>query len=237
MTTEHKYATSRGAFYIKTKGTSENFQEMGNSADAEVAMSVEFATLESSGDERGTLAKEETKRSATLKITSNSQATAMFKKYVYSKATTSQAADTDVAFTLPAMAPGELFKFADNNVSNVTITGKTAGVDYVVKPKSGAIVAKTAFTAGVEGTYDCGAATNIGVFTDSDTEYEVLFVSETSGRTIHFRRWKPSPAATMKLIDSSNIASFNLEGELMIDESIPEGVLGRYAVVTEADEA
>jgi len=160
----------------------------------------------------------------------------MFKRYVYSKGSTTQAADTDVAFTLPAMQPGDLFLLPVSNASNVVITGKTAGVDYVVKNKH-AIVAKTAIAAGVTGTCDCGAATSLGVFTDSDTEYEVLFISETSGRTIHFRRWKPTPAATMKLIDASNIASFNLEGELMIDESIVEGPLGRYAVVTEADEA
>lgn len=236
MATEHKYGTSRGSFYMRVKGSGDNFQEIGNAADAEVNMSVDFAALESSGDERGTLAKEETKRSAMLKITANSQARAMYKRYVYSKGSTTQSADTDVAFTLPAMQPGDLFLLPVSNATNVVITGKTAGVDYVVKNKH-AIIAKSAIAAGVTGTCDCGAATSLGVFTDADTEYEVLFISETSGRTLHFRRWKPTPAATLKLIDAANIASFNLEGELLIDETIPEGPLGRYAVVTEADEA
>lgn len=228
------YAVFRGDFFIKEKGTSENLTACGNAQDAELSMSIDSITLESSGNERGTLDKEETKRTATLSVTFNKVGADMLKRYFYSKSSTAQSAGTDKAFTLPAMQPGDLFVFPDVGVSNVEVTGKTEGVDYKLLPNGGGLVAILAIAADVAGTYDCSAGTNIGVFTGEGTEYELYYISETTGTRIQFLRWKPDPAQAVKLIDNSNFASFQLSGELLIDESVAPGPLGRFAIVKKA---
>ena len=228
-----KYATLKGDFFIKEKGSAENFYFFGNSQEATFEMGIEKATLESSGNERGTLASEETSRTATFSMTPNSLATRNLKLYFYSKGSETQASATDQAFTLPAMVEGEMFRFAHVNVTNVNIEDLVAGTDYKVLAKGGALVAMKTIVAGKEGTYDAAGATKVGVFTGDGMEYEVYYVSEKTGKTVHFRRWKPDPAQSVALI-GNDFASFPLSGECLIDESIPEGPLGRFAVVTDA---
>lgn len=97
--TDHKYQTMRGSFAIRKRGVG-NYREMGNVADAELTMNIDYVTLESADDDRGTEAKEETKRTVMLKLTANSQATEAFRRYVHSKASVIQAAAADQTLSL-----------------------------------------------------------------------------------------------------------------------------------------
>lgn len=235
MATAKKYATMKGDFFIKQKDSEENFWSTGNAQEASMGMTIEKVTLESSGNESGTLASEETSRKATFTLTLNALGTKQMKMYFYSKSSETQAAATAQTFTLPAMAEGEAFKFDHANVSNVDVDTLVEGVDYKVLA-GGVLVAMKAIAAGKTGTYDAGTADKVGVFTGDGIEYEVLYVSEKTGTTAHILRWKPDPAQALALI-GTEFASFTLEGECLIDESIPEGPLGRFAVVTRATEA
>lgn len=235
MATAKTYATMKGDIFIFQKGSSENFWYVGNAQEASMGMTIEKATLESSGNESGTLASEETSRKATFSLTLNALGTKQMKMYFYSKASETQAAATEQAFTLPAMVAGEAFKFNHANISNVEVATLVEGVDYKVL-SGGVLVAMKTIAAGKTGTYDAGTADKVGVFTGDGIEYEVLYISEKTGTTAHIRRWKPDPAQTLSLI-GTEFASFTLEGECLIDESIPEGPLGRFAVVTRATEA
>jgi hypothetical protein len=225
---QHIYKSLKGDFFLREKGVG-NYYFIGNVAEAQFSMTRETLELVSSGNESGTLASEETSKAATLSLTLNSLAQKNMATVLYG-AVVSQAAAIGKTFELPALAAGEAYPLADKNVSNVVITGLTAGVDYKVLGAGGVIVALVAIAAPAEGTYDCGTATGVGVFTHSGKEYEVLYVSEASGKSAEFMRWKPNPAQALALI-SNEFASFAIEGPVLIDETLAEGPLGRFARV------
>lgn len=235
MATAKKYATMKGDFFIKLKGSTENFWSAGNAQEASLAMTIEKVSLESSGNESGTLETEETSRTATFSLSLNALGTKQMRMYFYSKASETQAPATAQTFTLPAMTAEEGFKLAHVNVSNVDVDTLVEGVDYKVL-SGGMLIAMKTIAAGKTGTYDAGGADKIGVFTGDGIEYEVFYVSEKTGKTVNILRWKPDPAQALSLI-GTEFASFTLEGECLIDESIPEGPLGRFAVVTSATAA
>lgn len=246
MAIEHKYAKLRGDFFIKKRGTAELPYFLGNVSEASLGMTVETDSLESSGNERGKLAVWENSRDATLSMTLNSVAATNAKLYFYSNASVTQDADTGFTADYPVGDVGELIKLPHVNVKNVVVTvtpaeGEepavtlTEGEDYQVYAKGGALRLlkknEAKLTAGI--SYDVEAATSTGVFTSEGDEYELIYISEATGKRIEFRRWKPNPAQAVSLI-SSDWASFQLEGSCLIDETIASGPLGRIAVVHDA---
>jgi len=227
---QHIYKSLKGDFFIREKGVG-NYYFIGNVAESQFSMTRETIELASTGNESGTLATEETSKAATLAMTLNSLAQKNLATVLYGNVV-SQAAAIDQAFALPALAAGEAYALPHKNVSNVAITGLTAGVDYKVLGKGGVIVALVACAAAA-GTYDAGTASGVGVFTHSGKEYEVMYVSEASGKSAEFLRWKPNPAQALALI-SNEFATFAIEGPCLIDETIAEGPLGRFARVYDA---
>lgn len=226
------YATLRGDFFFRLYGSNEPWSPMGNAQDASLDLSAEYATLESTGNERGTLAKEETSRKMLLKVSLNSLGVRQCVMYLYSSGSVSQEAAADLPVTLPVMKRGQAFNLPHGNVSNVDIADLIEGVDYRVQ-KTGVIVALKDIPAGKSGTYDASVASNLGALTGSGTEYEVLYISENTGKKFQFMRWLPDPAQTVQLV-SSEIAKFDLSGECLIDENLPaNGSLGRIAKITD----
>lgn len=225
---KHSYFSLKGDFFVKEKGTSEAPVYIGNVAEAAFNMSRETITLKSSGNESGDLAVEEVSKSAELSMTLNSMAAKNLAMVLYGT-TVAQASVTAAAFTLPALAAGTAYKLAHVNVSNVTITGLTLGVDYKVLSAGGMVVALKDIAATAEGTYDAGTANAVGVFTTSGKEYEVFYTSEASGKSVNILRWQPNPAQALNLI-SAEFSSFPIAGPCLIDETIAEGPLGRFAV-------
>lgn len=225
------YASFKGDFFIRKRGSILPWSPLGNSQEASLGLASEYITLTSSGNEKGTLAKEETSRTMMLNISLNSLGVRQCTMYLYSSGAVAQAAVTAVAFTLPAMAAGEAFNLAHGNVSNVEIADLVEGGDYRVH-QTGVIVAIKTIVAGKSGTYDAAIANDIGAFTAEGEEYEVLYVSENTGKKLVFARWKPDPAATVALV-SSEFAKFDLAGECLVDENLPIGPLGRIAKMTD----
>jgi hypothetical protein len=144
-----------------------------------------------------------------------------------------QAPATAQVFTLPISKAGDMFKLEHSNVTNLALEGLLPGVDYALRPKSGAIVLLKDTVATADGTYDAGAASAVGVFTHSGVEYTLHYLSEHTGLTVIWHRWKPNPASALDFI-SGEFASAVLAGPVLIDEALPEGPLGRFAVVRQA---
>lgn len=225
----NSYFSLKGDFFVKEKGTTDAPVYIGNVADASFSMSRETITLKSTGNESGDLAVEETSKSAELSLTLNSMAAKNLAMVLYGTVV-SQAAVTGATFTLPALQAGTAYKLDQVKVKNVVLTGLTAGVDYKVLSAGGLIVALRDLDTTHAGTYDADTASAVGVFTNSGKEYEVFYVSEHSGKAVDIKRWKPNPAQTVNLI-SSDFASFQVAGPCLIDETIVEGPLGRFAVL------
>ncbi|MNU44061.1 hypothetical protein D3C71_328660 [compost metagenome] len=229
MSNKPQYFSLKGDFFIREKGSTSAPFYIGNISAATFGMTRETATLKSTGNESGDLAVEEVSKSATLSLTMNSIAARNLAMQLYGTVQ-AQVAATAKAFSLPILKEGEMFKLDHVNVSNVEITGLVLGTDFKVLGAGGVIVALKDISETAEGTYDAGTASAIGVFTTSGKEYEVTYVSENSGKTVIVRRWKPDPAQAFELI-SSEFAAPQLTGPVLIDESIAEGPLGRFAVV------
>jgi hypothetical protein len=210
-----QYHSLKGDFFIRDAGSAATvpFKYVGNVSAASFGMTRETVQLTSSGNDAGTLAEEETARDATLSLTLNAIQKQNLAIALYGN-TVAQTAGTAATVTLPVLAAGDAFPLAHINVSNVVVTGKTAGVDYKLRAKSGVIEILTPFAAGVEVTYDHGTADAVGVFTQNAKEYEVLYASESGGMRVRFSRWQPAPATALALI-STEIASLEVAGSLL----------------------
>ncbi|PPE69504.1 hypothetical protein IS481_14750 [Caldimonas thermodepolymerans] len=225
-----QYYSLKGDFFIRKRSdpTAKPFY-FGNAAAATFSMTRETVTLRSSGNESGDLAVEEVSKSATLSITGNNLEARNLAMYLYGTVQ-AQAEATAQTFTLPALKDGEMFKLPHVNVSDVEIEDLTEGEDFKVLAAGGVVVALKDIAASAAGTYDAGEAQALGVFTTDGDEYEVTYVSERTGKTIVIHRWKPNPASAFELI-SNEFAAPVLEGPVLLDETLPEGPLGRFAVV------
>ncbi len=192
--------------------------------------------VKSNGNRPGTVFTFETDRTAKLSITAQSRHLALWKASLLANSVAVEAATANTA-TLPAMTAGQVFMFDEANVSNVVITGKTEGTDYILDAKSGVIEALTTFTAGVEVTYDSGAYDNLGVFSAEAQEYEVIFYSEKSGQSYRFFNAKGSPAGAFALLqDGNGVGTATLDFELQIDPTAPDtGDLGQYGRARNVD--
>lgn len=225
-----QYFSLNGDIFLKEKGTTANPRFIGNVSEGKFAMTRSTIVLKSTGNVKGDLAEEETDKSAELSLTLNSMAADNLAIVLYGLTIDQAASATPVAFTLPAMSEGEIYKLSKVNVSAVTITGAVEGIDYTVLPLSGIIVALKSIVAGKAGTFTNGAAKATGMFKHTGKEYEVHYASENSGKYIVFARWKPNPATDFNLI-SSEFAKFTIAGKLLVDASIASSDLGGYAAV------
>lgn len=232
MATTQQYFTMKGDFFIKERGVAGFPHYLGNIADANLGMTIESVSLQSTGNESGELASEEVSRTATFAMTMNSITASNLAIQLYGSVQ-AQEAVTAQAFALPALKAGEMFRLGHVKVSNVEIGALVDGVDYKLHAGSGAIVALKDIVATPSGTYDAGVATAIGVFSGTAKEYEVTYISGKTGKTIVIHRWKPDPAQAINLI-SNEFAAMEISGPALIDETKPDGPLGRIAVVYSA---
>lgn len=223
------YFSLKGDIFVKEKGTATALRYIGNVPEASFKMTRETITLKSSGNESGDLAVEETSKSAELSLTLNSMAAKNLAMVLYGDVQ-EQAAVTTQVFDLPMLKAGDAHRLPHVNVKNVVIPGLVLGVDYRVLATGGVIVALKDTAATAECSYDAGPSQAVGVFTTKGKEYEVFYVSENSGKAAEFKRWVPNPAETVNLI-SDEFSSFVVTGPCLIDESVSEGPLGRFAVM------
>lgn len=221
-----QYFSLKGDFFLRERGTTAPFFYLGNVSESAVEMERETIVLKSSGNELGDLDEEELSLSANFSMTPNSLV-ARNLGIAFQGNVGEQAAAADQSFTVPAMKAGDAIRLPHVNVTNVVIDTLTEGVDYTVLASGGVIRARKDVAA-TTGTYDAGTAKTIGMFTNTKREFEVLYVSERSGKTFHFYRWKPSPASNFALI-SDEYAGIPVTGKLLADETAASGLMGRYA--------
>lgn len=229
MATTNKLFALKGNFYSRLAGSTTAYEPFLNATGGQISMSIETVKQKSNGDEPGIIAEDEVSREATFELTIQSRHKENLRKMLYAVSVERPAA-TGTAFTLPVGAVGSVHKLASANVSNVTLTGLTEGVDFTVKAKSGVIVYLTERTATVEGTFDNGTYTEFGVFAASSIELEILFTSEKSGQSYVLYRVKLSPAQALQLVsDGNEFGSATLSGTLLAKEgAVADPTLGQY---------
>lgn len=229
MAIKQEYYTIGGDFFLKERGSLLLPEYMGDVGEASIDMSIETVSLQSSGNETGELAIEEVSRTSAFKAKPNSITAANISRFVYGNIVP-QAAATALTFALPVMKAGQLFRLGYVNVSNVEVGSLVAGVDYTLRAKSGAIVALRDLAATPDGTFDAAAGSAIGIMSAAAREYEITFISEKTGKTVVIYRWKPNPAETFNLI-SKEFASLSVSGPCLLDETKPDGPLGRIGAI------
>jgi len=226
-----KYLRLRGDFYAAERlagGAVAPYAFVGNVPKAGISMSIETIKLKSSGNTPGTLAEEETDRSAELAQTLNSVTAANLARVLFGNVVAQTAAE-DVAVDLGDLAAGDTVLLPRVNVLAGTFGSLVEGTDYTLDKKGGMFTALTALTD-VTGTIDCGAAEAVGLLVTDGKEYSLRFVSNR-GVVVDLYRWKPSPASNFPLV-SDEFAEFEISGTLLLDETKPaDAELGRYGAI------
>lgn len=236
MALNQKLFALRGDFSSRIAGTATVFTPFLNATEGSISMTVETIKQKSNGDTPGIIAEDEVSREATLTLTVQSRHKENLKKMLYANSVEVAAAE-DVAFTLPAGKAGDIVKLPAANITDTNFGTLVEGVDYKLKPRSGAIEYLKDVAAATPGTFSNGAYTNFGFFSANSIELEILFTSENSGHCYLLYRVKLSPAAAMQLVsDGNEYGSAQLTGTLLNNPSAPtDGNLGQYGRVTSVD--
>ena len=188
-------------------------------------------TKQSTNEVVGDVASKTISTSGTLSVTFGSTEFENFMLAVRAKAST-QGAVADGSFVYPILAVGQSVKLPHVNITAVSITGKTEGVDFQVLGTSGLIVALTDNATEVAGcTYAAGVAKRGAIAAGAEAEYEVIFTDVLNGETTQFYKWQPSLPQNVALISPNEFGVYEVSGALLLDTSKPaDGDLGQFGV-------
>lgn len=225
----------KGDFYARVRGTTGPFKPLFNATAAEISMAIETIRQKSNGNTPGTIAEDETDRTATLSVTLQSRHRENLEKFFYANSRT-VAARTDVAFTLPAGEAGDIVDLGANNITDTTFGLLVEGQDYRVLPRSGGLE-YLGTVASTPGTFSHGEYAELGIFSAQQVELEILFTSEKSGQAYVLYRVKLSPAQAFQLVsDGNEYGASPLQGSLLLDPNAPvDGNLGQYGRLRTVD--
>lgn len=233
-----KFGELKGDFHIMDHGTADGvFSPVFNSTTGNLNLNITTEKVKSNGNVRGTVFTYEVDREATLELTAQSRHVEMMKTTFLANAVDIAAATDAVEFTLPVMKKGQVIHLAHRNINNLTITGKVAGTDYIVWPKSGVIEAKTDIEEPAAGTYKHGAYTKLGVLSQDARDYTILFFSEKTGQSYKFYKAKGNPSGAISLLtDGSGVGTATIVFTLELDETAPmDEDLGQYGIAYNVD--
>jgi len=230
----------QGEFFAAklTNGVAGPFFPMGNTPDAQLAISSETTDHYTAKD--GTRAKDAVLRKATgvTGTVTAEEVNKQNKNIVFSGNTTSIAQSTVTDAALGTVTVGQMINLGKRNLSNVVFKAGAVTVDastYTLDPVFGTVIFNSAPSEAVTWAASVGAVERTSIANSLGGEYALLFkgVDTYTGDKLAVELWRVqfSPETEFALINE-DFASFNLEFECLADSTkSSDPQLGPFGIV------